>query len=228
MAVHNSYRASTRSHGPCYMDPRLQRGLRHPTSTPRTQPSRGQGSKPSGSKNQALPLSLPRAFRELGLRSPPAGRTRPALPPLGLRSPPAGRTHPAPPARPAGSGRRHRDAGSACVSPPANAPCTAAPPCGLRPPPPARAQGGAGAGHCRRDVRRLRARPPPPSRQPSFSGFSEVFLGIFVLHVGGQIPRDLFEEIVARTFVGSFGLILSQICHGFGLDLEFSPKPSSS
>ena len=90
MAVHNSYRASTRSHGPCYMDPRLQRGLRHPTSTPRTQPSRGQGSKPSGSKNHARPLSLPRAFRELGLRSPPAGRTRPALPPLGLRSPPAG------------------------------------------------------------------------------------------------------------------------------------------
>ena len=50
------------------------------------------------------------------------------------------------------------------------------------------------------------------------------FWGFFILHVGGQIPRDLFEEIVARTFVGSFGLILSQICHGFGLDLEFFPK----
>ena len=180
------------------MDPPASTRLPRPTSTPRTQPSRGQGSKPSGSKNHARPLSLPRAFRELGLRSPPAGRTRPALPPLGLRSPPAGRTHPTPPARPAGSGRRHRDAGSACASPPANAPCavaapcglrrasppanapcTAAPPCGLRPPPPARAQGGAGAGHCRRDVRRLRARPPPPSRQPSFLGFSDVFLGIF-------------------------------------------------
>jgi len=174
------------------MDSPASTRLPRPTSTPRTQPSRC-------SKNHARPLSLPRAFRELGLRSPPASRTRPALPPLGLRPPPAGQTHPAPPARPAGSGRRHRDAGSACASPPANAPCavaapcrlrrasppanapcTAAPPCGLRPPPPpGRAQGGAGAGHCRRDVRRLRARPPPPSRQPSFLGFSDVFLGIF-------------------------------------------------
>ena len=160
---------------------RLQRASPVPPPPRARSPLAGRGSKPSGSKNHARPLSLPRAFRELGLRSPPAGRTRPA-----------------PPARPAGSGRRHRDAGSACASPPANvpcavaapcglrrasppanAPCTAAPPCGLRPPPPARAQGGAGAGHCRRDVRRLRARPPPPSRQPSFLGFSDVFLGIF-------------------------------------------------
>ena len=66
------------------------------------------------------------------------------------------------------------------------------PPCGLRPPPPGPAQGGAGAGHRRRDMRRLRARPPPPSRQPSFRDFRKYFWGFFVLHVGGQIPRDLF------------------------------------
>ena len=62
------------------------------------------------------------------------------------------------------------------------------PPCGLRPPPPGPAQGGAGAGHRRRDMRRLRARPPPPS----FRDFRKYFWGFFVLHVGGQIPRDLF------------------------------------
>ena len=175
------------------MDSPASTRLPRPTSTPRTQPSRC-------SKNHARPLSLPRAFRELGLRSPPASRTRPALPPLGLRPPPAGQTHPAPPARPAGSGRRHRDAGSACASPPANAPCavaapcrlrrasppanapcTAAPPCGLRPPPPpGRAQGGAGAGHCRRDVRR----PLPPGRAPAAGTTSAavtpaIFFGIF-------------------------------------------------
>ena len=61
-----------------------------------------------------------------------------------------------------------------------------------------------------------------------FRDFRKYFWGFFVLHVGGQIPQDLFDEIVARTFVGSFGLILSQISHGFGLDLEFSPKPTSS
>ena len=269
MAVQNSYRATTRSDGPCYMDPRFQRSLRHPNSTPRTQPSRGQGSKPSGSKNQAPPLSLPRLLRtqaalasrrpnppraaapqgcarhppaEPALRRRPQGCARrpPAEPALhrrpvlrapaaaagtrGPRTPHLPRTCPAPSPRPCGLRPEPPERGLRRASPPANAPCAAAPPCGLRPPPPGPAQGGADAGHRRRDMRRLRARPPPPS----FRDFRKYFWGFFVLHVGGQIPRDLFEEIVARTFVSSFGLIRSQISHGFGLDLEFSPKLSSS
>ena len=168
------------------MDSPASTRLPRPTSTPRTQPSRGQGSKPSGSKNHARPLSLPRAFRELGLRSPPAGRTRPAPPP-----------------RPAGSGRRRRDAGSAHASPPANVPCAVASP--LRAP-----AGAAGTWAPTRLASRERALrcsptlwapaaaagtraggcghwPSPPGHAPAagsasaaiFSGFSEVFLGIF-------------------------------------------------
>ena len=129
------------------------------------------------------PPAEPALHRRPVLRAPAASAgTR------GPRAPRLPRTCPAPSPRPCGLRPEPPERGLRRASPPANAPCAAAPPCGLRPPPPGPAQGGAGAGPRRRDMRRLRARPP----SPSFRDFRKYFWGFFVLHVGGQIPQDLF------------------------------------